>query len=71
MVSGDWRGFRPAIWLAMIGVALILLVQPPYVGVVFIGAGIGIGLRIRQRRRLAATAQAGRTRAGRRGRRRR
>ena len=55
MVNGDWRVFRPAIWLAMIGIALILLLNPPYVGVLVLGASIGVALRIqRGRRRQAA-----------------
>ena len=31
-MSGDWRVFRPAIWAAMIGIALILVLNPPYIG---------------------------------------
>ena len=49
-MSGDWREFRPAIWLAMLGVALILLINPPYIGAVALGAAIGIALRIQRRR---------------------
>jgi hypothetical protein len=49
-MSSDWRAYRPAIWLAMLGIALILLVSPPYVGAAVLGAGIGIGLRIAFRR---------------------
>jgi hypothetical protein len=47
----DWRAFRPAIWLAMLGVALVLLVSPPYIGAVPLGAAIGAAIRIDQRRR--------------------
>ena len=50
-MTGDWRDFRPAIWLAMLGVAVILLVQPFYIGAVFVGAAIGAAIRIEQRRR--------------------
>jgi hypothetical protein len=50
-VTGDWRIYRPAIWLAMLGIALILLVNPPYIGAAVLGAGVGIGLRIRFGRR--------------------
>jgi ABC-type Mn2+/Zn2+ transport system permease subunit len=50
-MSQGWRQFRPAIWLAMLGIALVLLVRPPYIGAVFIGAAIGIAIRIVQRRR--------------------
>jgi hypothetical protein len=56
-MTGDWRDFRPAIWLAMLGVAVMLLVSPFYLGAVFIGLGIGIGIRINQRRRIAARRQ--------------
>ena len=50
-MTGDWRDFRPAIWLAMLGVAVMLLVSPFYWGAIFIGAAIGVGVRIEQRRR--------------------
>ena len=49
-MSGDWRDFRPAIWLAMLGIALVLLVSPPYIGAVLLGAAIGVALRIQRRR---------------------
>ncbi len=58
-MTGDWRDYRPAIWLAMIGVAVALVVNPWYYGAVFLGAAIGAAIRIRQRRaRAAATAPA-------------
>lgn len=47
----DWRTYRPAIWLAMLGIALILLIQPPYLGAAVIGAAIGVALRIQIGRR--------------------
>jgi hypothetical protein len=47
-VTPRWQAFRPAIWLAMFGVALSLLVSPPYIGAVMIGAAIGVAIRIRQ-----------------------
>ncbi len=53
-MTGDWRDYRPAIWLAMLGVAVMLLVNPFYYGAVFVGGAIGVGIRINQRRRLAA-----------------
>jgi hypothetical protein len=53
----DWRMFRPAIWLAMLGVAVMLLVAPFYLGAVLLGAAIGVALRIEQRRRRLARAQ--------------
>ncbi|HEY3729194.1 MAG TPA: hypothetical protein VGL51_18605 [Solirubrobacteraceae bacterium] len=46
-MAGNWRIYRPAIWLAMLGIALILLVNPPYIGAAVLGAGLGIGLRTR------------------------
>jgi hypothetical protein len=54
-VTGDWRDWRPAIWLAMLGIAVMLLVSPFYFGAIFIGAGLGAAIRIRQRRRRVAT----------------
>ena len=64
-MSGDWRVWRPAIWLAMLGVAVMLLVNPPYIGVLFIGGAIGVAIRIRQRGR-RSTAAAGKDRKRRR-----
>jgi hypothetical protein len=46
----DWRAYRPAIWLSMLGIAVILIVVPHYLGAIFLGAGIGAAIRIRQRR---------------------
>ncbi len=53
-MTGDWRDWRPAIWLAMLGVAVMLLISPFYIGALFIGAAIGAAIRIHQRRRRAA-----------------
>jgi hypothetical protein len=64
-MTGDWRDFRPAIWLAMLGVAVMLLVAPFYLGAVFLGASIGTAARIRQRRRRAAGSAASRSRINR------
>ena len=50
-MTRDWRDFRPAIWLAMLGIAVMLLVNPFYLGAIFIGAAIGAAMRIHQRRR--------------------
>ncbi|MGZ4166935.1 MAG: hypothetical protein ACXVRM_09305 [Solirubrobacteraceae bacterium] len=50
----DWRAFRPAIWLAMLGVALILVIQPAYFGAALLGAAIGVAIRIEMVRRRAA-----------------
>ena len=55
---GDWRVFRPAIWLVMLGIALLLVVNG-YLGIAVVGAGIGTGLRIQTRRRRLSRAGAG------------
>jgi hypothetical protein len=55
-VTGDWRDFRPAIWLTMLGIAVMLLFTPFYLGAVFFGAAIGAAIRIQQRRRRAAAS---------------
>ena len=53
----DWRVFRPAIWLAMLGVALMLLLTPVYIGAAVVGGAIGVGVRIQTgRRRIARGA---------------
>ncbi|MDQ6821136.1 MAG: hypothetical protein M3076_12510 [Actinomycetota bacterium] len=61
-MNGDWRVWRPAIWLAMLGVALVVLVSPPYIGAVILGGAIGAAIRIRQRRHRTATTPANKTR---------
>jgi hypothetical protein len=56
-VTGDWRDFRPAIWLGMLGVAAMLLFSPWFLGAVFVGAALGTAgktVRGRRRARLAA-----------------
>ena len=64
-MTGDWRDWRPAIWLVMLGVAVMLLVTPFWYGAVFIGAAIGAAIRIEQRRRrIAASGSARISRAG-------
>lgn len=55
-MTGDWRDFRPAIWVAMLGFAVMIVVRPAYIGAVFLGAAIGLAIRIQQRRRRAAAA---------------
>ena len=50
-MKGDWRDYRPAIWLTMLGIAVALLVTPFYLSAVLFGAAIGAAIRIRQRRR--------------------
>jgi hypothetical protein len=57
-MTGDWRDYRPAIWLTMLGIAVMLLFSPFYLGAIFIGAAIGVAIRINQRRRRAAAAAA-------------
>ncbi len=49
-MTDDWRAYRPAIWLTMIGIAVIVLVSPHYLGAFFLGGAIGAAIRIRQRR---------------------
>src|ERR1700733_3330647 len=53
-IRGDWHDWRPAIWLTMIGIAVMLLFSPFFLGALFIGAAIGVAIRIRQRRRRLA-----------------
>jgi hypothetical protein len=50
-MTANWRRYRPAIWLMMLGVALVLVLNPAYVGGAVLGAGIGVGLRIWRRQR--------------------
>ena len=57
-MTGDWRDYRPAIWLTMLGIAVMLLFSPFYIGALFIGAAIGAAIRINQRRRRAAAIAA-------------
>jgi hypothetical protein len=63
-VTGDWRDYRPAIWLAMLGVAVVLLVNPFYIGGIFLGAAIGAAIRVRQRRRRVGPRSGPRRRGG-------
>lgn len=65
-MNGDWKIWRPAIWLAMLGVAVMLLISPWYLGAVFLGAAIGSAIRIRQRRRRALAVAASKPRQQRR-----
>jgi hypothetical protein len=41
----EWKRYRPAIWLVILGVALALVLDL-IVGAVFIGAGVGVGVII-------------------------
>lgn len=56
-MPGDWRDYRPALWVAMLGVALALLITPPYIGAIFIGAAIGIAIKVTRRRQAATPAR--------------
>lgn len=67
-MNGDWRRWRPAIWLAMLGIAVALLVNPFWWSAVFFGAAIGAAIRIRQRDRRAAAAAASKRSPGPKGR---
>jgi hypothetical protein len=49
-MNEDWRAYRPAIWLAMLGLAIIIVVSPHYLGAFVLGLAIGAAIRIRQRR---------------------
>lgn len=51
-MTGDWRDWRPVIWMVMLAIAVALLVNPPYIAALFLGGAIGLAVRIRQRRRL-------------------
>jgi hypothetical protein len=57
--------FRPAIWLVMLGIAVLLVVNG-YLGIAVLGAGIGTGVRIQTRRRRLRRAGAGTVRTRRR-----
>jgi hypothetical protein len=64
-VTDDWRVFRPAIWLVMLGIALLLIVNA-YLGIAIVGAGMGVGIRIQTRRRRLRRAGGGTMRSRRR-----
>jgi hypothetical protein len=49
----DWRVFRPAIWVGMLGIAIMLVLSFD-IGLVVVGGAIGIGARIQTRRRRVA-----------------
>ncbi len=61
----DWRVYRPAIWMVMLGIALMLVLNA-YLGIIVIGAGLGIGLKIQTRRRRLRRAGGGTVRTRRR-----
>ena len=60
-MTGDWRVYRPAIWLAMLGLAVVLVVNP-YAGALLLGAAIGIAGKISRQRRRASRGAAPRQR---------
>jgi hypothetical protein len=68
-MTGDWRDYRPAIWSAMLGVAVLLVINPFYWSAVCFGIAIGLAFRIRQRRQRAALVAAADRRPARRRRR--
>jgi len=57
--------YRPAIWLVMLGIALLLVING-YLGIAVIGAGLGVGLKIETRRRRLQRAGSGTVRTRRR-----
>ena len=58
-MTGDWRDWRPAIWLTMLGIAVMLLFSPFYLsGRSCSARPIGAAVRIHQRRRRAAAVAA-------------
>jgi hypothetical protein len=50
-MTEDWRIWRPAIWLAILGGLALLEFSAPYLGILILGASVGVGARINQRRR--------------------
>jgi hypothetical protein len=63
-VKGDWRDWRPVIWLTMLGIAVALLVKPAFLSAILFGAAIGAAIRIHQRRRRYRTEPGTRDRKG-------
>jgi hypothetical protein len=63
-VRGDWRDWRPAIWLTILGIAVALLVKPAFLSAILFGAAIGAAIRIHQRRRRYRTEPGPRDRKG-------
>lgn len=53
-MTGDWRDYRPTIWLTMLGIAVALLLGSALYAAPFLGAAIGVGIRIAQARRRVA-----------------
>jgi hypothetical protein len=61
-MTGDWRDYRPGIWLAMLAIAAVLLLGSALYAAPFLGAAIGVTLRIWQRRRRVANSPPARRR---------
>jgi hypothetical protein len=61
-MTGDWRDYRPGIWLTMAGIAAALLLNSVVFAAPFLGAAIGVSIRISQRRRRLANAPSQRKR---------
>jgi len=57
-MTGDWRDYRPAIWVAMLGVAMLIVLSSPAIGVILLGGALGLLIRITQRRRALARGPA-------------
>jgi hypothetical protein len=55
-MTGDWRDYRPAIWIAMVAVAVALLVQPWSLALPLLGGAVGFALGVPRRRRRAEAA---------------
>jgi hypothetical protein len=49
----DWRVYRPAIWLAFVAIAVLLVVNV-YAGILLLGGAIGVAGRITSGRRRRA-----------------
>jgi hypothetical protein len=56
-LTGDWRDYRRAIWMAMIGVAVAILVNPWAISIFFFGAAVGLAAAVRRRRRAQAALE--------------
>jgi hypothetical protein len=56
-MTGDWRDYRPAIWIAMVAVAVALLLQPWSISLVLLGGAAGYALGVPRRRRREAEAR--------------
>jgi hypothetical protein len=44
-----WNRYRPVVWLAMLGIALLLLVSPALIGFLVLGMAAGVAFRLRFR----------------------